>query len=113
MGNDKFEKQLGQLWATRLAIDVVDLTTSSVVLRFVGRDRDGVETARRVRLERVESIALIATRIGRWAYAEATEVGLRNVDDHLEFGVVLWDEPDELIVACHRIWLDDAVLDER
>ena len=107
-----YQPLLEGLWAARVAIASLDLAAGSAVLEFT-RTASGEIEVHSLRLLRVESLVLIRRSNHDWAYAEASEVGLRERGDALEFGVVLWDEPNEMTIVCHEAWLDGKLIERR
>jgi len=104
-------EKLDGLWSASVAVDSIDLATGQVCLRFVTHHIGGRDSVRVVRLESVESFEMHKHGPARWEYAEASEVGLSKVHGTLEFGIVLWDEPNGLVVRCHEVWIDDVLIE--
>ena len=96
------QDRLGGLWAQAVEITGVDLSKNRVDLRF---SLPGTRP-HEVRLEGVTSI-VISIALDPGEYDEASEVGVIEDRGELVFGIVLWDEPNEIAVRCREIWLND------
>ena len=107
-----YQLLLEELWAARVTIESLDLAAGSVVLEFT-RTASGVTEAHFLKLAGVESFVFARSAEQEWESAEATEVGLFDKGDALEFGMVVWDEPNELTVVCREAWLDGRLIARR